>query len=528
MNSENPNLLKANGYLSSRFPAINHRRLFSRVRSPLLFLIGQLLFCFLYFSEFSTWWIAIVVGQTLLCFVGILIADWRLVSVLFLILLTVFNAPWIISFGHLPDECTEEIDSVIGIVKNDSHDNKAQIDLIKCSLFCGRLKNKVPVIRLDLSQATLKKKASFRPGNTLEIKAVQINEKGVVGLTVVPANGFRIYNRTSQEKTLMRGPLLIFIQTKAEYYLDGFSLAVFKALLTADRSNLSNQWKTTFKHLGVFHIFAISGMHIGILFLWLSFVFQRIVAFPNKWVLKGYGVFVSDMACIVLIVLFLNMIGMPISAERAVLMLLWWLLVKHVFYWQPIWFILCAVATIVLAENHAVIGQLSFQLSFLSVAGILILLPILPIANQGDSLIQRTFKLSFSTIAISFWLLLFTMPVVQQLTYQRSLLIPLNNLIHISFISLIFLPILLVVLLFNLFTFYFGFSFGEYHLYTIVHLIGKCWEKLLILNDSFNELFLFDIHFHWTSFTMKLYWALLVLIIQLLKWRQGKKRLQQI
>ncbi|MCG8333614.1 MAG: ComEC/Rec2 family competence protein [Proteobacteria bacterium] len=467
-------------------------------------------------------------SQTLLCLLGIFITDWRAASAIILILLLLFNFPWISSLGQFPDVCTGETDTVIGVVKSDSHDNKEHIDLIKCSLFCGRLKSRVPTIRLDLRQATRQTKVSYRPGDTLEMKSLHIKKTGVFGITGTPTKQFRIYNRTSQEKTLMRSSLLIFIQAKAEYYLDGFSLAVFKALLTADRSNLSNEWKAVFKRLGVFHIFAISGMHIGILFLWLSFVLHKMVAFPNKWVIKGYGVLAGDIACIVLIVLFLNMIGMPISAKRAVLMLIWWLLVKHVFYWQPIWLILLAVALIVLMENHAVIGQLSFQLSFLSVTGILILLPLLPIPNRADSYIQKIFKPSFSTVVISLWLLLFTMPVVQQLVEQRSLLVPLNNLVHITFTSLIFLPISLIVLGFNLFTFYFGFSSGEYQLYTVVHLIGKCWEKLLTVNDTVNNLFLIDIHYDWTPYSMLSYWAFLILIVQFLKWRQRENRIKQI
>lgn len=424
----------------------------------------------------------------------------------------------------MPNECKEKIDAVFGVVKSGSHDKAEKLDLIKCSLFCGKLKSKVPMIRLNLSQVTHPPKTFFRPGDTLEVKSVRINETGTFSLNIIPLKQFRIFNRTSQEKTLMRSPLLIFIQAKAEYYLDGFTLAVFKALLTADRSNLSNEWKEVFKRLGVFHIFAISGMHIGILFLWLSFVLQRLVSFPNRWVLKGYGVLVSDVVCIVLIVLFLDMIGMPISAERAVLMLTWWLLVKHVLFWQPAWLILCAVALIVLTENHAVLGQLSFQLSFLSVAGILFLLPLLPISSRADSIVPKVFKMSSSTVIVSFWLLLFTIPIIQQLVDQRSLLAPLNNLIHISFISLIFLPILLVVLLFNLFTFYLGISFGEYQLYTLVHLFGKCWEKLLTVNDTVNDLFLIDIPYNWSPFSMISYWAFLLLIVQFLKWRRKERK----
>ncbi len=193
-------------------------------------------------------------------------------------------------------------------------------------------------------------------------------------------------------------------------------------------------------------------------------------------------------------------------------MLAWWLLIKHLFHWQPLWFVLSGVALGVLLNNPSVIGQVSFQLSFLSVAGILAILPFLPTGSFENALPLKTLKRAFSTFIVSCWLLIFTFPIVHSLTGYQSLASPLNNFIHIFFVSTIFLPALFFVLGLNLLGFYTGIEPGEVYIYSLVNFLARIWEKILIWNDSLSSHLLMQIPFEWNAVTLSLFWGFLIAI----------------
>jgi len=510
MNFRKRNLLKNTGCRKSNPLWTNPLKVKKLLLTPLVFLSLQMVPFFLYFADFRYWWILTILIQLVLCFTALFISSWRSSAFIVLIVLLYFNLSWFLYSDPLPPTCSDKIDTLTGTVKSGSFEKKSSIDFIKVTIWCRGKSTNRPVVRMNMDGAISLKPARFQPGDILELKYLSLIEEGFLNLTVKPAPGFRIFNLSFQSRVLSRSPLLLYLQAKTRYYLDGFALGVTKALTTADRTSIGPYWFDIFKKLGIIHIFAISGMHIGIIYLWLSFFFRRLISIPCLCIEKGYGIFLSDFFSLILITLFLKMIGMPISAKRAVFMLAWWLLIKHLFYWQPLWFVLLGVATGILLNNPAAIGQISFQLSFLSVTGILVILPLLPVGTIDDSFISKTVKRFLSPFFISCWLLVFTFPIVHALTGYQSLSSPLNNFFHILFVSTVFLPVLIVVLSFHLLGFYTGIEVGEFYVYTIVNFLAKIWEKLLLWNHSVNTHTLIKIPFQWGVISLSIFWLLLI------------------
>ena len=56
------------------------------------------------------------------------------------------------------------------------------------------------------------------------------------------------------------------------------------ALLFGDRSRLGVQQVKLFKETGTMHLFAVSGLHIGIVYLIFSFILRRIFAGRTLWI----------------------------------------------------------------------------------------------------------------------------------------------------------------------------------------------------------------------------------------------------
>ncbi|MBU2644274.1 ComEC/Rec2 family competence protein [bacterium] len=316
---------------------------------------------------------------------------------------------------------------------------------------------------------------------------------------------------------------MLYVQNKARYFLGPFPSSVYKALITADRTSLTIDWRNRINDLGITHLFAISGMHIGILFLWFSLVIRWLVSFPCTWVEKGASVFLTDLVSITAIFVFLRVIGMPISAERSFIMLVWWALMRHFLRWQPLWFILCGTGMIILVGSPIAIGQKSFQLSFLSVAGIIQILPFLPRRRIQDSLGSALRKLVLSSLFVSAWLCLLTLPLVSQLAENVSLISAFNNVIHIFYLSFVFLPCSLLVMVFTVLGYPWGGLPGELYLYSLLNFVGKIWERGLVLNSEWNRYFLIKNFKEWPLFST-LVWFVLFLTPFFIKWMACEKR----
>jgi ComEC/Rec2-related protein len=491
--------------------------------SPISCLTLLLIPFFFYFSDLHYWWIWILIIQSVLAIVGLLVKSWRLLSFLALILLLMFNLPWFTSLDPVPVTCNDRVDMLTARVKNDSHEKSPNLELIKVKLWCRGSSITRPMARIALPSSFYNRPVNFRPGDKLEVKYLTLLNEGIFELELKPTTGFGIFNLSFQTRVLSRGPLLLYLQAKSRYYLDGFSLGVTKALMTADRSGIESQWYELFKELGVIHVFAISGMHIGIIYLWLSFFFRRLISIPCRLIEQGYGIVLADLISLGLIVLFLIMIGLPISAKRAVFMLAWWILIKHLFSWQPLWFVLLGVALGTLLQNPLTIGQVSFQLSFLSVLGILTVLPLLPVGSLEDTYFVKLAKRFLSTFLVSCWLMVFTFPIVLMLTGYQSLMSPLNNFFHIMFVSTVFLPVLIFVLVIGLFGYLTGVSPGEFYFYSLVHFLAKFWEKMLVWNQSVNSTFLIRTSIEWGVVSLLLFWGLMILLpLSLDRYRKRK------
>ena len=485
--------------------------------SPLCFIALQILISSIYFAELLYWWPIVLILQIALCITGFAIPSWRITAFAVLAILILSNLNWLQPVADLSKQCPSGIDLISGTVKTDSFRNQSYVDLIECTVWCQNSSVFKPIARLSGLTPGRRKWLRYRPGDRLELKGVTPIEEDFFSVHLSPLPRFKVFNLSYQQKVLNRSRFLLYLQAKARYYLSGFPLLVFKSLLTADRTDLTANWKRIFKELGVFHVFAISGMHIGILFLWLTFVFRRLLAFHTKWILKGMAIVGSDLISVILILLFLRTIGMPISGVRAVMMLSWWLFVKHLLPWHPLWFILLGTALLILLFEPVVLGQISFQLSFLSVAGIIAILPVLPIGRRTESLIKRTGKTLLSSMIISGWLLVFTLPITGELSEVHSLLAPVNNLIHIGFISMIVLPLLLLLLVHVLASYYLGMGLGEFLLFAFVNLVIKLWEQLLMLNHKLNSYFLISSPALIELIPPLLYWLLLLMIASLIK-----------
>ena len=465
-----------------------------RLHNPVFFLVLLLLPFLLFFSGWRYWWLYQILFQLGFCLIGLYVQSWRFIALIALLLLLVFNYPWFQIYSELPESCQKQVDHFSGRVESHSFEQSGTLKLIKIELWCQGHSAFWPTAELRFPRLPTKRVGWFQTGDRIQLRNIKIKERNFFALDVIPERKFFTRNLTYQEKILHRGRFLLYIQNKARYYLETFPASIYKSLITADRTTLTDIWKSRISDLGISHLFAISGMHIGILYLWLSLAIRWLLSFPMGWIERGTGVLTTDLISVILIFLFLKGIGMPISAERSFIMLVWWVLIRHFLKWQPLWFILCGTALLILMDEPLAIGQISFQLSFLSVAGIIQVLPLLPRRRFQDPSWLILIKLVVSSMIISSWLFVLTLPLVSQLAENFSLIIAFNNVIHIFFLSFVFLPFALLVTFYTIIGYQWSGMPAEIYFYSVLNFLGRLWEQMLLINLQLNSLFL------WKSF----------------------------
>ncbi len=147
------------------------------------------------------------------------------------------------------------------------------------------------------------------------------------------------------------------------------SAALLKAMLLGEKQYLSKELRQTYIDTGLAHLMAVSGLHIGFVagacFLILyPLVFYLLWKFRDSWALMGYGRKIVALLCIAPVLFYMLLVGAKISALRAGIMILVYLLAVLINREKYLLNALLVAAFLILIWNpEAVVGP-GFLLSF--------------------------------------------------------------------------------------------------------------------------------------------------------------------
>ena len=150
---------------------------------------------------------------------------------------------------------------------------------------------------------------------------------------------------------------------------------ILAALILGERQDVSQSVREPFDKAGLGHILAVSGLHIGIVAGAFFFLFRWILcrspSLMLRWNLHG----IAAMLTAVPVVLYTAMADFQVSAQRAMVMALCFLLSVVLGRGKEVWSSLALAALVILfMDPHALFG-ISFQMSFGAVVGILFWTP---------------------------------------------------------------------------------------------------------------------------------------------------------
>ncbi len=206
--------------------------------------------------------------------------------------------------------------------------------------------------------------------------------------------------------------------------------AILKAMLLGDKSGLPSDIKEIYKESGIMHILAISGLHIAVLGIGLESVLCKLRV-PRM---------IGSVLCGVVMILYGIMVGMPVSAFRAVFMFLLRLLADRTGRTYDAITALVLSAVFLLIQQPLYLLNAGFLLSFLAVAAILLLKPrLLPPLSERLStkgpLFEESLPHRLDALTTSLSILFFSLPVQLSFYYETTVYAPLFNLLVLPFVG---------------------------------------------------------------------------------------------
>ncbi len=229
--------------------------------------------------------------------------------------------------------------------------------------------------------------------------------------------------------------------------LPPLSKALFQTLVLGVHRGLPPQYLERLKTQGLYHLLAISGFHLGVLFGIFYFFWRGVfgvLAIRNSF-FQPVQLFAS-LCALPGAFLMLLFSGFAPSAERAFFFLFLFVVSRLLFRNTSSLSLLCLTALLLLIFKPTYVGSFSFLLSFLATFALIIggraarLLAAVLNLNSADFWKKRIFNI-FQAILASFAVSLLIFPLILFIDGSFPIGTPLNNLIAGAFWGFVFIPL---------------------------------------------------------------------------------------
>lgn len=188
----------------------------------------------------------------------------------------------------------------------------------------------------------------------------------------------------------------------AELMKDDRLLPLAKAMFLGNKAELPKEVRASFSHAGLSHILAISGLHVGIVFLCFN-----LLLFPLNLVMHGRKIRMSLLLLFLLFYMILT--GASPAVVRAVCMLGSVLVLRLFNLRYSALNIMAFSAWLQCVYEPAILFQPGFQLSYAAVFGLLLFYPMSQALLKGPFLLLNTLN---GWIIVSLLASLFTAPLI--------------------------------------------------------------------------------------------------------------------
>jgi competence protein ComEC len=215
------------------------------------------------------------------------------------------------------------------------------------------------------------------------------------------------------------------------------NLAVLKALLLGEKTGLDPETMNAYINSGTVHILSVSGLHVGIIYLLLSFIFGY---------LKKNKVQIIVRVTLILIILWMYafITGFVPCIQRATLMFTFILIGRSFNKEINNYNVLALSAFVLILLNPLVIYDVGFQLSYSAVLSIMIFYnPLYSRFLTGNKVLNYMISLMCLSISAQ----IFTFPIIIYYFNQFPTCFPIANLVVVPLVPIIMLGGMLLMIM---------------------------------------------------------------------------------
>ncbi|MFL1894172.1 ComEC/Rec2 family competence protein [Aquimarina sp. 2-A2] len=283
-------------------------------------------------------------------------------------------------------------------------------------------------------------------------------------------------------------------------------VAFMNALILGQKQDLSKDTSTAFRNAGVIHVLAVSGLHVGIILLFLNMALRPLERFTK------FGSILKLLTILLLLWVYAVVSGLSPSVLRAVTMFTFIAIAIQTQRRSATLNALIASLLVLLCYEPSYLFETGFQLSYMAVASILFIYPkISQLIRPKNTFLKKIWELSSVTLAAQIGLL----PLLLYNFHQFPLLFLLSNIIILPIITILLFSGIVISML----------SLTN----SLPDILRQGYSSLLDLNQniiqviaSYDSLILKNIHFS-STLLVSGYIALLLIVIAFYTAR--KKRL---
>ena len=302
------------------------------------------------------------------------------------------------------------------------------------------------------------------------------------------------------------------LRNRAAFYLSTEIFSLYSPLILA-RSVSRSEPIQLFRATGLAHLLAISGLHIGLLY-WLGITFFKQIGRISPRIM--YWIHFPNFYQVMTLVglwLYVALIAFPVPALRALVMLTILVVIRWLGQLQAPLYALLATAFLFICWESAVIYYLSFQLSFVAVFYIILILPFLKNTSQNTSFLQLVGIYIWNSIWVTGSVLIGIWPILVTHFQQLSLEVFWLNIIMVPMLAFLILPVCFVTFFISLLHWQaMPFGFWENFVFQCVEWVLKLWLETLRIVHSWGGWATFELELNWSGWHFGIYYISTILL----------------
>ncbi|OXA79860.1 competence protein ComEC [Flavobacterium aquidurense] len=343
-------------------------------------------------------------------------------------------------------------------------------DSIKNSLFAG---NSIRVTTVLQHNSLPKNPDQFDYSNYLDNKQIYAQiyvSKAAIVVDKKIRKDIWFYTSSLQAR-------IIHNLEKAKFNTTEMNVAL--ALILGQKQEISSEIKQDYQYSGVTHVLSVSGLHVGFIMLFISFMLKPI---PNT----KKGSLIKLITIIISLVLFAIVSGLSPPVLRSVVMFSFLATGNHLHRNSNTYHTLLVSILLLLLFEPYFLFDAGFQLSYIALFSILWLQPLLKNSWLPKN---KIVKYLWEALTVSFAAQIGTFPICLYYFHQFPALFFVTNILILPVLSFIMI-IGIIVMLISVFTscpliLIQVFEKSIYLLNQIIHYIAS-FESFVIKNISFN------------------------------------------